>query len=90
LRRAIAWFSTQGIVVQRIMTETGSGYRSHVHAKAVSELEIKHLCTRPYRPRTNGKAERFIQTLPVEWAYAAAYSDHQHGRRVLSTWLEYY
>jgi transposase InsO family protein len=90
LGRAIAWFADQGIVVQRIMTDNGSGYRSHAHAKAVGALGIKHLRTRPYRPRTNGKAERFIKTLQAEWAYAASYSDHWHRRRVLAPWVEYY
>jgi len=66
LRRAIAWFATRGVTVVRIMTDNGPGYRSKIHANAVAELEIKHLRTRPYRPRTNGKAERFIKTLQVE------------------------
>jgi transposase InsO family protein len=90
LTRAVAWFSRQGICVQRVMTDNGAGYRSHAHAKAVADLGIKHLRTRPYRPRTNGKAERFIQTLQVEWAYAASYADSLHRRNVLRTWLEYY
>jgi len=90
LRRAMAWFDAQGITVERVMTDNGTGYRSRVHAAAIDQLGIKHLRTRPYRPRTNGKAERFIQTLQVEWAYAASYQDHWHRRRVLLTWLEYY
>lgn len=63
LRRAIAWFATQGVIVERVMTDNGTGYRSKVHAEAIAELEIKHLRTRPYRPRTNGKAERIIQSM---------------------------
>ena len=90
LRRAIAWFAAHGITVQRVMTDNGGGYRSHVHAAAVADLGIRHLRTRPYRPRTNGKAERFIQTLQTEWAYAASYDDHWHRRRALRPWLEYY
>jgi transposase InsO family protein len=90
LRRAVEWFASHGVVVQRVMTDNGSGYVSKVHAAAIAELGIKHLRTRPYRPRTNGKAERFIQTLQAEWAYAATYRDSQHRRRVLGTWLEYY
>jgi transposase InsO family protein len=90
LRRAIAWFATQGIVVQRIMTDNGTGYRSKAHAAAVAELEIKHLRTRPYRPRTNGKAERFIKTLQVEWAYAASYQSHRERAAAMQPWLEYY
>ena len=72
------------------MTDNGTGYRSKVHAAAVAELEIKHLRTRPYRPRTNGKAERFIKTLQVEWAYAASYQRPPATRRALRPWLEYY
>lgn len=90
LRRAIAWFASQGVTVERVMTDNGTGYRSKVHAAAVADLEIKHLRTRPYRPRTNGKAERFIKTLQVEWAYAASYTDHWQRRRALLTWLSYY
>ncbi len=90
LRRAVAWFSAHGVIVQRVMTDNGPGYRSRLHAAAVADLEICHLRTRPYRPRTNGKAERFIQTLQVEWAYAASYQDHCHRRRALLPWLTYY
>ena len=90
LKRAVSWFALQGVVVERVMTDNGAGYRSNLHAAAVAALGIKHLRTRPYRPRTNGKAERFIQTLQVEWAYAAAYSDHWQRRRALGAWLVYY
>ena len=90
LRRAVAWFAAYGVAVERVMTDNGAGYRSKVHAAAVADLGIKHLRTRPYRPRTNGKAERFIQTLQVEWAYAAAYTDHGQRRRALDPWLVYY
>lgn len=90
LRRAIAWFAALGITVERIMTDNGTGYRSKIHAAAIAELEIRHLRTRPYRPRTNGKAERFIKTLQAEWAYAASYQSHHHRRHALPTWLTYY
>jgi transposase InsO family protein len=90
LRRAIAWFASHGVTVQRIMTDNGTGYRSKIHAEAVAELQIKHLRTRPYRPRTNGKAERFIKTLQVEWAYAASYQNHHQRAAALGPWLEYY
>lgn len=90
LRRAIAWFATRGVTVQRIMTDNGTGYRSKIHANAVAELEIKHLRTRPYRPRTNGKAERFIKTLQTEWAYAVSYQNHDQRAQALAPWLEYY
>ena len=72
------------------MTDNGSGYISDVHADAVAQLGIRHLRTRPYRPRTNGKAERFIQTLQREWAYAISYQNSTHRRRALLPWLKYY
>lgn len=90
LRRAIAWFADQGVTVQRVMTDNGPGYRSDLHAAACTELGIRHLRTRPYRPRTNGKAERFIQTLQVEWAYAASYQTHHQRAAALTPWLTYY
>jgi transposase InsO family protein len=90
LRRAIAWFATQAITVERVMTDNGTGYRSKAHAAAIADLEIKHLRTRPYRPRTNGKAERFIKTLQAEWAYAASYQNHHQRAAALGPWLEYY
>lgn len=90
LRRAIAWFAAHGVVVERVMTDNGVGYRSKVHAAACTQLEIRHLRTRPYRPRTNGKAERFIKTLQIEWAYAVVYQDHWQRRRALLPWLERY
>ena len=90
LCRAIEWFAAHGVSVQRVMTDNGPGYRSKLHAQVIAELGIRHLRTRPYRPRTNGKAERFIQTLQREWAYAVSYQDHWHRRRALRGWLEYY
>lgn len=68
LRRALEFFAGHGISVQRVMTDNGSAYVSHVHAAACRKLQLRPLRTRPYRPRTNGKAERFIQTLQHEWA----------------------
>jgi transposase InsO family protein len=90
LRRAVAWFATQGVSVQRVMTDNGTGYRSMAHAQAIADLEIRHLRTRPYRPRTNGKAERFIKTLQAEWAYAASYQNHHQRAAALGPWVEYY
>jgi transposase InsO family protein len=90
LRRAVAWFATHGVIVQRVMTDNGPGYRSKIHADATADLEIRHLRTRPYRPRTNGKAERFIKTLQAEWAYAASYQNHHHRAAALQPWVEYY
>jgi transposase InsO family protein len=90
LGRAIAWFAAHGVTVQRVMTDNGTGYRSHLHAAGIAELGIRHLRTRPYRPRTNGKAERFIKTLQAEWAYTASYQNHHHRAAALQPWLEYY
>jgi transposase InsO family protein len=70
LGRALDWFARHGVVVERIMTDNGSAYRSHDFRKHLAQLAIKHISTRPYTPRTNGKAERFIQTSLREWAYA--------------------
>ena len=90
LRRAIAWFATHGITVQRVMTDNGAPYKSRVWAAWCADHDLRHLRTRPYRPRTNGKAERFIQTMLREWAYAASYQSSTHRADVLPTWLEYY
>jgi transposase InsO family protein len=90
LERALVWFEDRGVTVQRIMTDNGAGYRSKLHARTVKQLGIKHLFTRPYRPRTNGKAERFIQTLMREWAYAVVYRNSQHRARALEPWLHFY
>jgi transposase InsO family protein len=90
LRRAIGFFAAHGVTVQRVMTDNGSGYRSKVHRAGIAELGIKHLRTQPYRPRTNGKAERFIQTLQREWAYAIAYETSWQRRQALTPWLTYY
>jgi transposase InsO family protein len=90
LERALAWFAARGVTVQRIMTDNGPGYRSKLHTRTVTRLGIKHLFTRPYRPRTNGKAERFIQTMLREWAYAAVYRNSDHRARALEPWLHFY
>lgn len=87
LKRAIAWFADQGIDIERVMTDNGPGYKSGKWADACSELEIKHLRTRPYRPRTNGKAERFIQTMLKEWAYALVYQSSEQRQQALGPWL---
>jgi transposase InsO family protein len=90
LRRAIASFAQRGVTVQAVMTDNGNGYKSHAHRHEISRLGIKHLRTRPHRPQTNGKAERFIQTLLREWAYERAYPSSLERRRALLPWLEYY
>jgi transposase InsO family protein len=90
LRRAVEWFAERGIVVERVMTDNGSPYVSKTHARACAALGLRHLRTRPYRPRTNGKAERFIQTLQNEWAYGAIYATSAERTTRLSPWLDHY
>jgi transposase InsO family protein len=90
LRRAAAWFGRRGVIVERVLTDNGPCYRSGVHRLVCDELAIRHSLTRPYRPQTNGKAERFIQTLLREWAYAAIFQDSHARRRALRPWLRYY
>jgi transposase InsO family protein len=90
LRRAIAWFAERGVVVERVMTDNGSPYRSTIHAAACKELGIRHLRTQPYRPRTNGKAERFIQTMLREWAYGRLYGSSEERAAQLAGWLKRY
>ena len=87
LDRAIAWFAAHGIVIERVMTDNGSGYVSKAWAEHCTRIEIRHLRTRPYRPRTNGKAERFIQTMLREWAYAAVYQTSEQRRQALEPWV---
>jgi len=90
LRRAVAFYRSHGVVVEAVMTDNGSAYRSAVHALACRRLRIKHRRTRPYRPQTNGKAERFIRTLLREWAYAAVYGSSPDRAAALSGWVERY
>ena len=90
LRRATAWFAKRGIIVQRVLSDNGSGYRSRVMAAVCRRLHVRQRFTRPYTPRTNGKAERFIQTLLREWAYAIAYPSSAHRMAALAHWLHYY
>jgi transposase InsO family protein len=90
LRRAVAHFGGHGIRVQRVMTDNGACYRSIVHALACKALGLKHLRTRPYRPRTNGKAERFIRTLLAGWAYGAIYGTSAERAAALPGWLDFY
>jgi transposase InsO family protein len=90
LRRAIAFFRRYGVVVERVLTDNGSAYRSAIHALACRALGIKHLRTRPHRPQTNGKAERFIRTLLAGWAYGAIYRSSSERRAALDGWLWFY
>jgi transposase InsO family protein len=90
LHRAAAWFAAQGVTVERVMTDNGSGYVSKIFAVAVAEIRARHIRTRPYTPRTNGKAERFIQTLMREWAYARPFTSSYRRRAALPSWLRRY
>ena len=90
LRRAVAHFAAFGVRVERVMTDNGSAYRATIHALACKALGIKHLRTQPYRPRTNGKAERFIRTMLGGWAYGAIYRNSDERRDALPGWLDFY
>ena len=90
LHRATAFFARHGIHVERLLTDNGNAYRSAVHAIACRALGIRHLRTRPYRPQTNGKAERFIRTLLDGWAYGALYRDSTERTAALDGWLWHY
>jgi transposase InsO family protein len=90
LRRAVAYYERHGITVERVLTDNGSPYRSMIHAVACRRLGIRHLRSRPYRPQTNGKAERFIRTMLNGWAYGAVYGSSQERTRALDGWLWHY
>jgi len=90
LHRAIKHFAGYGITVERLITDNGNAYRSAVHAIACRTLGIRHLRTRPYRPQTNGKAERFIRTMLGGWAYGAIYRDSDERNAALAGWLDFY
>lgn len=90
LERAIGWFAAHGVQVERVMTDNGSAYISRRFAQLCQRLGLRHLRTRPYTPRTNGKAERFIQTLLREWAYVRAYPTSRRREQALTPWLRYY
>jgi transposase InsO family protein len=91
LHRAVAFYERHGMTVERLLTDNGSPYRSTVHAIACRTLGIRHLRTRPYRPQTNGKAERFIRTLLTGWAYSGAvYASSAERTAALDGWLWHY
>ncbi len=90
LRAAVAEYARMGIGIRRLLTDNGPAYHSRTFARACRELEIKHRFTRPYTPRTNGKAERFIQTALREWAYARAYDSSDQRSLHLLPWLHHY
>jgi transposase InsO family protein len=88
--RAVAWFAQRGVRVRQVMSDNGAPYISKPWAAWCATQRIEHIRTRPYRPRTNGKAERFIQTMLREWAYAATYRTSEHRARALPAWIDYY
>jgi transposase InsO family protein len=90
LDRALAWFARHGVTVERVMTDNGSAYRSHDFRHACADAGLRHLRTRPYTPRTNGKAERFIQTCLREWAYARTYASSGERTQAIDPWLHHY
>ena len=90
LKAAVAFYKTLGVTVTRVMTDNGGCYQGFAFRDACRELGIKHIRTKPYTPRTNGKAERFIQTALREWAYAQAYPNSDRRAQELPVWLHQY
>ena len=90
LKAAVAYYASLGVTVARVMTDNGACYKSHDFRKACADLGLKHIRTKPYTPKTNGKAERFIQTALREWAYACAYPTSDRRAAELPVWLHRY
>ena len=90
LRQALAFYARAGVLIQRLLTDRGASYRSKLFAQTCRELGLKHLFTRPYRPQTNGKAERFIQTVTREWAYDRGYDSSAERATFLPCYLHDY
>jgi transposase InsO family protein len=90
LQQAVSFYSAHGIKIQQVLTDRGSTYRSKLFAASCHQLGLKHLFTKPYRPQTNGKAERFIQTITREWAYARSYTSSNHRATFLPHYLHDY
>jgi transposase InsO family protein len=90
LRRGVAWFAERGVRVQAVMSDNGAAYVAHEYRRCLEQLGLRHLRIRPGRPRTNGKAERFIQTLLNEWAYARIYGDSDERTAALPAFLRRY
>jgi transposase InsO family protein len=90
LRRAVSWFEARGVTVERVLSDNGSAYKSHAWRDACNELGIKAKKTRPYRPQTNGKIERFHRTLADGWAFSRHYNSEPARRAALPAWLHEY
>jgi transposase InsO family protein len=90
LRRAVGWFGTRGVSIERVLSDNGACYRSHAWRNACAELQIQPKRTRPYRPQTNGKIERFHRTMAAEWAFARHYPNERTRRSALPGWLHTY
>lgn len=90
LSSAVAYYAHLGVTIKQLLTDNGSAFRSHAFAALCRQLGIKHRFTRPYRPQTNGKAERFIQSALREWAYAYTYQNSQHRAQAMNAWLHHY
>lgn len=90
LKAAVTWYASMGVKVARVMTDNGSCYKSHAFKAACAELGLRHIRTKPYTPKTNGKAERFIQTALREWAYARAYQTSDQRAADLPVWTHLY
>ena len=90
LVRAVEWFNARGVAVERVLSDNGGAYKSHLWRDTCTELGITHKRTRPYRPQTNGKIERFHRTLADGWAYARCYTSEAERRGELDGWLHYY
>lgn len=90
LRRAVSWFAIRGVTVDHVLSDNGSCYKSHAWRDACAELQLRHKRTRPYRPQTNGKIERFHRTMAQEWAFARHYPNELTRRSALPAWLHTY
>lgn len=90
LQRAVEWFAARGVIAERVMTDNGSAYKSHAFAGLCRSLGLRHTRTRPYTPRTNGKAERLIQTLLREWAYCFTFHSSAQRQALLGPYLHFY
>ena len=90
LQRAVSWYATRGVAVERVLSDNGAAYKSHAWRDACAELGIRPKKTRPYRPQTNGKIERFHRTMAAEWAFACHYKSETARRRALPGWLHEY